>query len=62
MVAAALGEEGEGEGGGGQANGRRGRQGGGAAALQGEKGGARVWGRLVGQIEIHGPTRSHDSS
>jgi hypothetical protein len=45
MVAAALGEEGEGERGGGQANGRRG-----AASLQGEKGG-----RQLGLGEASGP-------
>jgi hypothetical protein len=28
----------------------------------GKRGAARVRGRLVGRIEIHGPTRLHDSS
>jgi hypothetical protein len=35
----------------------------GAAAIpRGKRGAARVRGRLVGRIEIHGPTRLHDSS
>ena len=47
-------------GGGGQGLGEMGR---GAAQGEGIRGrAARVKGRLMGRIEIHGPTRPHDSS
>jgi hypothetical protein len=60
MMAATLGEEGEGEGGGGQENGRKGR---GGCTSKGRKGGRLGLGeRLLGRIVIHGPTRSRDSS
>jgi hypothetical protein len=37
-------------------------KGGGAAIQGGKRGATRVRGGLVGRIEIHGPTRLHDSS
>jgi hypothetical protein len=38
------------------------REGKGRLQSQRGKGGARVRGRLMGRIEIHGPTHLHDSS
>jgi hypothetical protein len=49
----------------GEGRGRRPRERGGEGGgcnPKGGKGGARVMGGLVGRIEIHGPTRLHDSS
>jgi hypothetical protein len=47
----------------GEGRGQRPRERGGATAIpRGKRGATRVRGRLVGRIEIHGPTRLHDSS